>query len=533
MSAPPVPGQSVRFDLSYPASAHYNLYSLMVATPPMSGSLPFSLAGFTVLGQPSIDPATAISTFAGQIQPGQSVSHTMTVPANPALAGLAIDVQSIDGSIPSRTIAFSDNELVMAVQAQRWQTPTVLSSTAGAEPPRLARRAQGDGVMVWIENASGDVATSRYSPTTGWSPVVTIDASAAASSLDVGIDAAGNAICVWLDNTDDSVRASRQAAGGAWSAPALLETGAGEAGHPKLAVDAAGNAIATWWQYDGAFNTGVVSVFAARYVAGQGWGTAVAIENDNQSWGEPPNIAGDAAGNATVVWRWGYQQGGNWYSTVMSNRYSVGSGWGLAQVVTTGSNISGNLPPVVGVDAGGNAVAAWEAYAPGNSLRELHVARWTGGTWGTTVRLDPTTASSSHDPKVLMTGNGEAIVSWWELDGVGKVMTSTLQGGTWSAAAAAAAPYGTWARSALLAKDGTGRITLTYSHGAPGGYPSCFCTQWLPGVGWLTPYRIDDNNHNGVSGASGLHADASSNVLAVMGEQWFSGNYKIVATEFR
>lgn len=52
-------------------------------------------------------------------------------------------------------------------------------------------------------------------------------------------------------------------------------------------------------------------------------------------------------------------------------------------------------------------------------------------------------------------------------------------------------------------------------------------------MGWLTPYRIDDNSHSGCSGASGLHVDAGNNVLAVMSEQWFSGNYKIVATEFR
>ena len=155
-----------------------------------------------------------------------------------------------------------------------------------------------------------------------------------------------------------------------------------------------------------------------------------------------------------MVWRHSYQQGGNWYSTVMSNRFAFGVGWGSAAPATSDDNISGNTPPEVAVDANGNAVAIWEAYATGNPFREMHAATWNGGTWSATARLDPVGSNASDTPKVVMTGGGNAIAVWAELDGVFRIMTSTLQNGAWSPATIAAAPVGTAARYPRFAVDG-------------------------------------------------------------------------------
>ena len=68
---------------------------------------------------------------------------------------------------------------------------------------------------------------------------------------------------------------------------------------------------------------------------------------------------------------------------------------------------------------------------------------------------------------------------------------------------------------------------------AGGTPPAAFLAQYLPGTGWLTPYRIDDNNHTGYRGGS-IGVDGAGNVIVAMQEGWTGINdSKIVVREFR
>jgi len=71
-----------------------------------------------------------------------------------------------------------------------------------------------------------------------------------------------------------------------------------DAYYPKIAIDANGNAVAVWSQYDGTR----LNIWANRYVAGTGWGTAALIETDNAGAAVLPRVAMDANGNAIAVW---------------------------------------------------------------------------------------------------------------------------------------------------------------------------------------------------------------------------------------
>lgn len=525
--APTVLGQTARFVFYYPPSAFYNSYALMASVAPMAGTVPLTVPGFTVLGSPSVDPQTAMSTFAGQLGTTGTVTHTLPVPNHAALIGTAIDMQSMDWSIPFQTIAFSDNELVMALEARRWSTPLV-ASTTGRGQARMAANAQGAAMAVWLENRSVDpLVSSRYVPGVGWTPSAVVVPTSSATYPDVVIDAAGNAIAVWEELGD--IRSSRCTPTGSWTPSVLLETGAGAAGNPRVAVDAAGNAIAVWWQSDGAWNSGVVSMFAARFVPGQGWGAAVAIENDNQAWGDAPSIACDAAGNATAVWRWSYPSGGNWLSTVMTNRYTPGLGWGTATPATNDTSISNNQAPEVAVAPNGDAFALWETL---ENYSQVHAARWHNGSWGATVRLDPPGNTSSLFPRIALDGNGNGIAVWSEADGLAKLLAAPLQNGTFGPAEVAVST-GTWARYPAVVVDAGGRVTIAFMHGQPGTMTTLhFATRYLPGIGWLSPYQIDDGLHSG-AGLASLGIDAAGNILALLDEQWFNGSRKVVTTEFR
>ena len=136
----------------------------------------------------------------------------------------------------------------------------------------------------------------------------------------------------------------------------LIETDdAGNAVYPQVAMDANGNAFAIWRQSDGTIN----NIWSNRYSVGSGWGTATLVETDAGNTYDRPQIAMDASGNALAVWIQDYSI----RTYIVSNRYTVGSGWGTATPIE--SDTGGIEDPQVAVDASGNALAIW---SKGNNI---------------------------------------------------------------------------------------------------------------------------------------------------------------------
>ena len=65
---------------------------------------------------------------------------------------------------------------------------------------------------------------------------------------------------------------------------------------------------------------------------GVGWGLPELIETDDADDADNPQVAIDANGNALAVW---YQDDGM-RTNIWSNRYTAGSGWGMAELIETG-----------------------------------------------------------------------------------------------------------------------------------------------------------------------------------------------------
>jgi hypothetical protein len=517
LRSPAIPGQTAQFEMTHPAGAAGNAYTFLASMPPYAPTTVVTVPGLTVQGLARVNPQTFFATYSGVLGASGSVVHNLPIPTNPSYLGFDFDLQSIDWSLANSTLAFADNDITVTVRAQQWQTPTILStSSLSGGQPRIAVHPQGTATALWVLTgaAGATVQASSYQPGSGWSAPVPVSTSGTATELAMGMDQAGNVVAVWKEVATDSIWSSRRDALG-WSTPVLLESGGGWAGNPQVAVDAVGNAIAVWWQYEGIYNTGARSIFANHFTPGTGWGGAFAIENDSQSFGEAPQIACDGLGNATAVWRW-QDQNPPYPATVWSNRYTAGSGWGTAGPVTADIDVSPNTPPEVAVDANGNAIAIWEAM--GTSYREIHVSRRTGsgaGTWGPTLRLDPTTTITSDTPKVAMLGSGNAIAVWSEHDGTRfHVMQSTFDVSTgWSPAAIAASTAGSHCRSPQVAVDGLGAVVITWLRS--GAVNTCWSSRLPAGGTWSAPVQIDDNNHGGVAG-SHVGVDASGNAIAVI-----------------
>jgi len=183
------------------------------------------------------------------------------------------------------------------------------------------------------------------------------------------------------------MRTSTRPSGGRWQPPATL---AGEGVYPLLALDGDGNAIASWESPTG--------IPVATRPAGGAWSAPQILYSGRH---RAPKIAGNARGDAIVVW-----DGGGVRAAVRP----AGGAFGQAQVI---SHSNGAQNPSVAIDARGDAIVAWLDY-PGSVVRAAF--RLSGGRWST-----PQTLSASHErsfgPSVAIDGCGGATVVWSAVTG--------------------------------------------------------------------------------------------------------------------
>jgi len=240
-----------------------------------------------------------------------------------------------------------------------------VNNSIGAGGARIAMNPSGNATVVWwqadLPDGRPSIWSISYSRGAGWGQPELIESE---NSHDawwpvVDIDSHGNAVAVWHHYDpvahDTSISANQYVAGGGWGTPVLVEHMGGEAYFAEVAMDHWGNAVAIWVQGD--WDDGF-SLLANRYVAGEGWGTPVLLENSGGDivWiPRGPTVAVDAAGNAIALWS---QWVGGW-PDVLASRYEVGSGWGTPTVLESG--LGSALYPAgdVSMEPSGNGIAVW------------------------------------------------------------------------------------------------------------------------------------------------------------------------------
>lgn len=296
-------------------------------------------------------------------------------------------------------------------------TLTVPAATypRGDRSIQVAANAAGDVIAAWGQGV--EVRAVRFPSAAGrWTPAAAVGVTNASGFASyppgIAIDPVGNALVTW--NAGNGIDAARySAAAGTWSTPVRLSP-AMFPGEPSAATDAAGNGIVVWGD-SGRIKT-------VRYSrASDTWGVAEDISS-----GYLPRVAMDAAGNAIVMSARDNLPAG----AVRAMRYAVASGtWGSAIELVTGVSQLDNAPQLA-MDAAGNAVAAWVAYAAAPAL--VQAARFTAATglWGGVTTL----GGPALRADVGVGATGEAVVSWSSTDGVARASRYSLGGGTWNAA---------------------------------------------------------------------------------------------------
>jgi len=294
-----------------------------------------------------------------------------------------------------------------------------LIGTGVASQPQIAVDRQDNALAIWqYTDAAGDVIwANHYTRVDLWEdPEPIDDGSGTASAPALAVDQAGNGIAIWerLEGVTTNIWTNRYDVDDGWGTAGRLQNGeVTDARSASLAVDPAGNALAVWIQDD--VDTGEEFVWAIRYEPGTGWGTAASIDVSPA----PTSIAGtstdvgmDANGNGLAVWSRPEFMG----DVIWANRYTAGSGWGTAAIIK--SDVDTDVRGLrLDVAPNGDAFIVWIQNDPArDDTEDIWSARFSGSSWGPPERIDQYDAGDKMAPDIAIDGDGIAHAVWSQAD---------------------------------------------------------------------------------------------------------------------
>ncbi|MBI1425420.1 MAG: hypothetical protein GC149_18440 [Gammaproteobacteria bacterium] len=296
-----------------------------------------------------------------------------------------------------------------------WYDGTAVNA---ASAPQVALAANGKGVAVWQRfDGTADSVYARQYTGSGWGAVQTIDSDAShpASTPDVAVDASGNAIAVWRQSNGTTYGAYYNVFNGTeWGTAQPIATTSGEVQPVHVAMNASGQAVAIWSQNDGA----AYGVYAAIYTLGSGWSTPTTLDPGSIQ-GVNPAIAIDANGGAIAVW----EQWDGVGHRIYVRRYVPGTGWAAIEQLQNTLGLGDAWEPSIAMDASGNAIVVWMQWQ--STTFGIFGNRYTAGSgWGGAVLLSDAT-NDVTTPRVGLGSSGAAMVVWREGDGASQNIKAT------------------------------------------------------------------------------------------------------------
>jgi hypothetical protein len=251
------------------------------------------------------------------------------------------------------------------------------------------------------------------------------------------MDNAGRALAVWLtlrpgSSITNNLVASRYEPAGGWSAPQMLETRDGDVTRFELAMDESSGRAAVLWSQ--ASDTSTSTAWSRHFDPAGGWTPEQALSSPTGRVAVM-SVGLDAQGNAVAAWS---QLDGSRFN-IWGSRGSVAGTWGNAQLIENVdelSRIDGN--PRIAVAPQGDAVVVWQASGGTVANRGTWTNRYTaGGGWGTASHLVAVSGGSA--PDIAMDANGNAVMVWSQIDVVSAsemyalVQAKRYQAGAWGA----------------------------------------------------------------------------------------------------
>ena len=415
---------------------------------------------------------------------------------------------------------------VLTVQARSWTVPVLVETNdvGDASDPDVAVDANGDALAVWVQDGDAtaaqrlDVWASRSSAGVWGAPtLIETDDTGNAYAPRIAFDASGNALAVWQQNVGGNVSIwANRFASGSWGTASLIGINGVSSQPPRLAIDSLGNALVVWLQVDSSYH-----IWANRYTAGTGWGTPAAIESNVASAANTPTVAFDASGNAIAVWSQTTGTAGD----VWANRYTAGTGWGTAtRIEPAAGNAFGAQ---VAFGAGGSAMATW-ARTDG-AVYSAWASRYAAGVWEAPTLLEVSDTGSAGAPQLAFDSNGNGLAVWSQSNGaINNIWANRYTAGAgWGSAGLLETDNGSFADDPQLGIDGSGNALAIWKQYRPIAY-----NRYVFGAGWGAPAKVDANLDNQVTINPSLAVDSSGNAVAVW-IQSDGTHYNVVASFYK
>ncbi len=370
------------------------------------------------------------------------------------------------------------------------------NNEGNASDPQIAIDAKGNALVVWVQHDGKHfhIWSNRYTLASGWGTATLIEHNNAghASDPQIAVDGNGNALAVWAmhDGSRKNIWSNRFVLGTGWGTATLIENNdVGDASNPQIAIDGNGNALAVWRQFDGThFN-----IRANRFTADTGWGAAELIETDNAGDAVGPQIALDANSNALAVWR---QSDGTRYN-IWANRFTAGAGWGTAELIET-DNAGDAKGAHIAFDAKGNALAVWRQ-SDGKQFN-IWINRYTtgknaGNSWGTATLIMNGDAINAAGPKIAFDNQGNALVVWRQSkDTRSSIWANRLSANNgWGAAVLIESDDSGDAIGPQIAFDKNGNALVVWRQ-SDGKRFHISANRYTPSKGWGKAMLIESNN---------------------------------------
>lgn len=389
---------------------------------------------------------------------------------------------------------------------------------------RLVRNANGQAAMIW----TGDTGTGhglflrRYDPVNGWSAAESVVASVY-GDMGVGMDNQGNITVAWIWGDPDAYNnpqrtwAIRYSAGSGWGAtlrqplPDPVQNGPGNGQAVVLggvAVNPAGGVTVLWSQYDSPCNCGKFNLIAATFGAA-GWGDLHILYPQTVEGGATytpsgMQVAVGSDGHAVLLWARRSDAGpGDVWATHFTAGDTSGSSVAIASMLT-GADMADNIS-AIGLDAAGNAIAAWEQYDDSSHRQRVRVSRY-NGVWETPRWMSTDSSEITRGPRVTFAANGDALVS-------ASSFLSSASSVDWRAVATPCSASGAWGAMQLVqdtgsniqplvfgAIDADGVFTVVYQDGS--GFVRA--SRRAPGDVWTAPEIISALPNNNGGGSNSL-----------------------------
>jgi hypothetical protein len=452
--------------------------------------------------------------------PGATSAVLVTAPVALTDAGAVygVIVYNGAGAVVSQGAALTVTAAVVA----GWQGPPVpLQTDSEGFNKALAWNSAGQAIALWSQ--PGGVGASRYTPSAGWQPPLSVSGSSTTffyKDTAVAMSGSGRAVAVWhtVDSVNTRVQTSIFTPAGGWSVATTLSIVDDSGGFaPRIAIDGQGNAVAAWVQR--ASISSRRQVFASRYDAASAtWGTALRLDTDSIGVpAESPELAMNAAGVAFVIWPASSAVPGVF--SLWARRLSADAALDALSLV----DAAVFNPPEqrIAVDAGGHAMAVFKKQE-NTGFASIGSSRFDalGGAWGASAVISLNNVNRSTAPQIAFDASGQAVAAWVQYDGTQDLIVSRRHtlGGGWATPQQVATGSINRLISPSLAVNAGGTAVLAWRQDAL--YVSA--SVQTPGSAWRSPELAPTTGSDGaaysVSSAVNAGIDDDGNATIV----WFA-----------